>query len=202
MPQATKLGSALTASALKANPFSDEAQDLIENSWDQVQAEAEAALVDVLNRVLDRKRNTITIRVKVKRGQTGQQVFASTERAQYVNKKVANGAPLIPEGEEEVDFVFFKPGRRMSDAEVETERAKRGLVRDLEAQAAANSGDNLKFADEHPNGDSWKDADGNWCFAYFIRDGDERYVFVHQSVDGWVGGGWFGGVARKLPSAA
>ncbi len=153
-PQANKLGEAFTAALLKANPFSDEAQDLIENSWDQIRDEVEAASVEAINRVLDRKRNTITIRVRVKRGRTGRQVFADTGRVQYVTGNVADSAPLIPgDGYEEVDFVFFKAGRRLKDSEVEEERRKRGLVRDLEAQAEANLL-RPEFADEHWNGDS------------------------------------------------
>lgn len=197
-PQIVKLTTAFGAAIRKASPFSDEAQEIIENEWDLIKDELIAANEGVIRVHLDRKRNTITFRVKVKRGLTGQQVLKATGRAIYKDDAAVESMPLIAgSGEEEVEFVFFKPGRRLSDAEVEQERHKRGLVRDLAAQAQANA-DHPEFADDHWNGDSWLDADGKWSFASFRRDVDgERYVHVYRSGDDWHDDRWFGG--RKVP---
>ena len=150
----------------------------------------------MVGEVLGLLTNTITVKVKVKRGQTPQQVLDGTGREQYTNKAVVATMPLQDgEGEEEVEFVFFKVGRSLPDSEVEAERKKRGLVQDLAAQAQYNA-DNPDFATDHPNGDSWKDANGKWCYAYFNRWDDKREVYVFFSVSDWDGDSWFGG--RKV----
>lgn len=150
----------------------------------------------MLGEVLGLLTNTITVTVKVKRGQTPQQVLDGTGREQYTNKAVVETMPLeAGDGEEEVEFVFFKVGRSLPDSEVEAERKKRGLVQDLAAQAQYNA-DNPDFATDHPNGDSWKDANGKWSYAYFDRWLGEREVDVYFSDDDWDGLYWFGG--RKV----
>ena len=155
----------------------------------------------MLGEVLGLLTNTITVKVKVKRGQTPQQVLDGTGREQYTNDTVVKTMPIEGgDGEEEVEFVFFKVGRSLPDSEVEVERKKRGLVQDLAAQAQYNA-DNPDFATDHPNGDSWKNSNGKWCFAYFYRWYDEREVNVHFSDDDWHVFFWFGG--RKVqPSVA
>jgi len=139
----------------------------------------------------------MVFRGKIRRGRTPQQVLDATKRAQYKDATVVATMPLITStGEEETfEYVFFKPGRQTSDAAVETERTMRELIRDLEVQALINA---LipAFADQHPNGDSWQDADGNWCFADFSRVGHERYVSVDRGSSGWSSDFWFGG--RKV----
>ncbi len=155
----------------------------------------------MVGEVLGLLTNTITVTVKVKRGQTPQQVLEGTGRKQYTNSTVVETIPLEGgDGEEEVEFVFFKVGRSLPDSEVEVERKKRGLVQDLAAQAQYNA-DNSDFATDHPNGDNWKDANGKWCYAYFYRWDGEREVDVHFSDFDWDDGFWFGG--RKVqPSVA
>lgn len=155
----------------------------------------------MVSEVLGLLTNTITVKVKVKRGQTPQQVLDGTGRTQYTNDTVVETMPLEGgDGEEEVEFVFFKVGRRLPDSEVEAERKKRGLVQDLAAQAQYNA-DNPDFATDHPNGDSWKHSNGKWCYACFDRWDVERLVDVFFSVRGWGDRYWFGG--RKVqPSVA
>ncbi len=155
----------------------------------------------MVNEVLGLLTNTITVKVKVKRGQNPQQVLDGTGRKQYTNSTVVETMPIEGgEGEEEVEFVFFKVGRSLPDSEVEAERKKRGLVQDLAAQAQYNA-DNPDFATDHPNGDSWKDANGKWSYAFFYRWSGGRGVLVDFSVYGWNDSDWFGG--RKVqPSVA
>jgi len=191
-PQVDKLKNMFVAAVRKTNPFSDEAQVLIEDEWDLVRDELLEANVNALNTVLDRKRNTITVTVEVLRGRTGQQVLDTTKRRQYTSASSVPSIPLTPDGPTKGVFVWFKPGRRMSDAEIELERAKYGVVQDLEMQAQYNA-DHLEFADDHPNGDSWQDVDGNWHFAHFYCWIDGRRVDVSQSELAWGVNTWFGG---------
>src|SRR5258708_12741851 len=121
-----------------------------------------------------------------------------TGRRLYTNSDVVSTMPLIGGDAEEwegFDFEMFKVGRQISDAQVEKGRTKGLLARDLEGQVLINAL-HPEFADQHPNGDSWQDADSNWCFASFYRDGDGRYVRVLRSAYVWSGSGWFGG--RKV----
>lgn len=57
--QIAKLQEMHGASLRKANPFSDEAQDFIENSWEEYKAEIDEACVAAINRVLERKRGCV-----------------------------------------------------------------------------------------------------------------------------------------------
>lgn len=153
----------------------------------------------MVSEVLGLLTNTITVKVKVKRGQTPQQVLDGTGREQYTNKAVVETMPIEAGcGEEEVEFVFFKVGRSLPDSEVEAERKKRGLIQDLAAQAQYNA-DNPDFATDHPNGDSWKNSNGKWCYADFDRWVGGREVSVDFGGYGWDDYCWFGG-RRLSPS--
>lgn len=150
----------------------------------------------MISEVLGFLTNTITVKVKVKRGQIPQQVLDGTGCKQYTSQAAVETMPLEGgDGEEEVEFVFFKVGRSLHDSEVEAERKKRGLVQDLAAQAQYNA-DNPDFATDHPNGDSWQDSNGKWCYAVFHPWFGGRGVSVNFSVYGWSGYVWFGG--RKV----
>jgi hypothetical protein len=133
----------------------------------------------------------------VKRGKSPQQLLDDTNRREYyIDKGVVASMPLKGgEGEEEVEFVFFPAGCRLSDEQVEAELAKRRLVQDLEAQFQYNTV-NPEFADKHPNGASWKDVSGKWCYAGFFRWSDELSVDVDFGDFGWGESYWFGG--RKV----
>lgn len=101
----------------------------------------------------------------------------------------------MPRGEgEEAEVVFFKGNRRMSDEEVEKEYERYNLYPVDPYSLAKVNKDDPAFADEHPNATIWKDADGNWCFAAFIRWRGERRVDIGRSGsdrdDSW----WFAGL--------
>ncbi len=201
--QIRKLGVQFEDALRKAEPLSAEAQDLIENGWDELKDETLAAISTAVQTVLDRKRNTITFKVKVKRGLTPQQVLDGTARKQYTNDTVVETMPLeAGEGEEEVEFVFFRANRSTPDSEVEARLKKRGLVRDIAAQAQCNA-DHPEFADDHPNGASWKDANGKWCYACFSRFFfGERFVDVNESHSAWDDDVWLGGRKVQQPLVA
>lgn len=193
--QIDKLLDLFRAALRKLNPFSDEAQDLIEHHWDDVKAEVSTAVVDALNRVLVRTRNTIIRTVKVVRTSSPKEMLDATKRVQYTDKSVVEG---IPKGEgEDVTVEFFKLGKYVSDETLDLEYQKRGLTPDPYAQAAVNEADPA-FAEEYPNGTYWKDEDGNWCFIAFGRHGGGRCVDVGRNDDGWGDYWWFGGVRKPL----
>ncbi len=134
--------------------------------------------------------------VRIKRGgRTGQQLLDLTGRRHYGPSDVPATMPLIGgAGEiwEEFDYLMYKSGKQTPDSEVEATRTKRELKRDLEVQILINALF-LEFADQHPNGDSWQDAIGNWCFADFYRGDGERLVLVDRCAHAWHDDRWFGG---------
>jgi hypothetical protein len=133
-------------------------------------------------------------RVKPDRSRTPQAMLDATNRKQYTDRKVVD-AMLRGEGEE-VEVVFFKLGRWISDADLEKEYELRGLIpADSYSQTAVNEADPA-FADEHPNGTHWKDAQGNWCFSAFGGWDGGRRVSVRRSGSEWRGGWWFAGLRR------
>ena len=138
--------------------------------------------------------NVIVRRVHVNRSMDSQGVLDATGRTQYTNPEVMKD---LPRGDgEDKEVFFFKLGRYVSDAELDEEYELRGLKSDPYAQAQANT-DGHTFADGHPNGCHWKDANGRWCFIAFDRwfDG-ERSVVVHRGDCGWHGCWWFAGVRK------
>ena len=61
--QIVKLQEMFGASLRKANPFSDEAQDLIENHWDELKAELDEMCIAAINCVLIRRKRDQIIRL-------------------------------------------------------------------------------------------------------------------------------------------
>lgn len=131
---------------------------------------------------------------KVNRSRFSQVVLDNTGRKQYVDSRVVG--PMPRGYGEEVDVHFFKFDRFVSDDELDKEYELRGLkAADPYSLAAVNT-DDPAFADEHPNGTHWKDADGNWCFAAFSRWGGERHVNVSRRGNDWGVRWWFAGVRK------
>lgn len=173
-----------------------EAQAIITNGgfYLPVMDQAADGLVD---RVRSEVSNTIVVQMNdIKRGRSAKQLLDATGRAQYTEKASVATMPLIGAGGPlSGEFVWFKPDRRLSDAEVEEERVKRGLVRDLEMQLQYNE-EHPDFADVHPNGDSWTvDEKGSYDFVNLYRWDGGRGVGVHRfgGGDGWGADTWFGG---------
>ncbi len=132
---------------------------------------------------------------KTDRNRTPQEMLNATGRVQYTDKSVVKG---MPRGEgEEGEVVFFKLDRYLLDDDIEKEFELRGLKpADPYSLAAVNEADPA-FADTHPNGTHWKDAEGNWCFVTFNRWDDEREVNVDRSEGEGVSGAWFAGLRRN-----
>ncbi len=151
-------------------------------------------LLAVFRRRVEMMSNLIIRKVKVNRDRTPQTALDATGRVQYTNRKVVDA---MPRGEgEEVEVFFFRLGRFVSDAELDSEYALRGLVpADPISVAAVNEADPA-FADEKPHGTHWKDAEDNWCYATFDRWVDERLVDVDRSGRDWDDYWWFAGCRK------
>lgn len=150
-------------------------------------------LVAVTRKYVEARGNIIVRRTKVNRKLAPQQMLDNTDRNQFTDKAVVDS---MPAGEgEEVDVYFFKVGRNISDAELEKEYAFRGLKPDPWAQCRVNT-DDPAFADEHPNGCHWQDADGQWCFLAFGQWRGDRRVCVSRRGDGWHDFWFFAGVRK------
>lgn len=200
--QIAKLQEVFGSGLRKANPFSDAAQDLIENSWPDLKSELEEACVAAINRVLERKRveaasNMIVRHAKVNRARTPQRMLDALNRQQYVESSVVES---MPRGQSEEDDVhFFQVGKAdhyISDDELEKEYELCGFVPADPYKVAVVNEDDPAFADKCPNVTHWKDAQGRWCYLACRRDDDERRVFVRSFPVVWGGVWWFGGVRK------
>lgn len=144
--------------------------------------------------------NIIVRRVPVKRGRTQQEAIQATGRTQYTDCKIVD---MMPKGEgDETEVVFFKPDlsqrqRFISDDDLNKEYELRGLKPADPISVAAVNEEDPTFADEKPHSTHWRDAQGNWCYAAFLRSNGNREVFVFHHVvldrdDSW----WFAGLRK------
>ena len=144
---------------------------------------------------VEARSNFIIRTVKVNRNRSAKEALKATGRNQYVTDSVVKNMPKAES--DEVEVILFKIGRQISDNDLDKEYELRGLKpADPYSQAAVNEADPA-FADEHPNGTHWKDADDKWCFATFRRWLGERIVDVDRVGDVWYGFWWFAGVRKS-----
>ena len=140
--------------------------------------------------------NAMTRFIRVDRTRTPKETIKATNRAEYTDNSVVKTMPAGGDGaENEVEVVFFKLGRYVSDNDLAAEYEKRGLKPDPYAVAAVNEAD-PSFADDYYNSTHWKNADGNWCYVAFYRGDNERRVHVDRGDGDWVADWWFGGVRK------
>ena len=52
-------------------------------------------------------------------------------------------------------------------------------------------------SDLHPNATHWRDADGTWCYAAFLRWYDARELFINRSDKSWPHSYWWFAGRRK-----
>jgi hypothetical protein len=151
-------------------------------------------MVAVLRKRVEANSNLVVRRVKVNRKRSPKAALQATARNLYLNDSVVSA---MPRGEgEEVEVVFFKVGRYLSDDELEKEYELRGLTSaDPYSLAAVNEADPA-FADDRLNGTHWKDSSRKWCCAVFDRWDDERSVHVYRYGGGWDDGWWFAGLRK------
>lgn len=106
----------------------------------------------VVEQVIAKVANTIVRIATVYRDRKPQKMLDATERIQCTDKTVVASMPSHGTGtQENVEVVFFKLNRCVSDDELEKEYEARGLVSDPYAQAQVNV-DDPAFATEHLNG--------------------------------------------------
>lgn len=195
--QAGKFYDVLVSALCKSGLPSEPTQQILES---QGAALADEFVVSVCKRV-DAISDMIVRRVKVHRSRSQQYMLDATDRKQYTDRKVVNAMPK--DGCDEDDVFFFKPDKSaydknglISDDNLAKEYELRGLKPDPYAQAAVNEADPA-FADDHPNGTHWKDKDGNWCYAAFLRwHVGERRVSVDRYAYAWYDRWFFAGVRK------
>jgi hypothetical protein len=131
-------------------------------------------------------------RVTVNRNRAPQEMLDATSRNQHTDESVVKA---MPRGTgDEVEVIFFRVGRRITDADLEKEYNLRGLKPVDPFSLGAVNEANPAFADEHPNGTHWQDTNGKWCFLTFDRWDNGRNVYVYRSGNDWSGNQFFGGV--------
>jgi hypothetical protein len=152
------------------------------------------AMYDTFCAHVEKFANMISRRVKVNRNHSPEEMLNSTGRKQYTDHDVVK---RMPKGEgEEVDVIFFKLGRYVTNYELEKEYELRGLKpADPYSLGAVNEADPA-FADSHLNGTQWKDALGKWCYIAFRRWRDGPFVRVVRHDDGWGDRWWFAGLRK------
>lgn len=150
-------------------------------------------LLAVISRHVEEVSKLISRIVKVKRERSPQQVIDATGRKQYIDKEVVAS---MPKGEgKKVEVTFFQVGSFISPDDLAKKFDEHGLKPDPYAQSAVNEAD-PSFADTHPNGTQWQDANGKWCYIAFARWHGERYVHVNRDGSVWGDYWWFGGVRK------
>lgn len=145
----------------------------------------------------------IVRRVKIDRTCTLKEMLKATDRDQNVNDDVIATMALGKGNEKNVYFFMPEPWEYthpgyMSDEDLEKAMKRRVLVSDPYAQIQVNI-DDPAFAEEHPNGTHFKDADGNLYSLAFDRWLGRRRVSVCRVAGGWGYDWWFGGVLASEP---
>ena len=159
------------------------------------QSELTREWFEVLRRRVETTGSLIIRWVKVDRTRTPRQVLDATGREQYTDREVVDSMPW-GQGKE-VEVVFFKLDRHVSDTDLKKEYTLLGLVPADPFSVAAVKVADPTFADTYPNGTHWQDAHGRWYFAAFRcwHDG-ERLVNVNRNGSGWPDGWWFAGLRK------
>lgn len=195
--QIGKLQEVFGAGLRKSNPFSDEAQDLIENSWPLLRADLERACVEVVSRLIQRNRDTIAFEVEVDYDRNKVSIVSELYLAWHSADYGALSEIVPPAtGKRKVLFEFFQLDRKASDEEVGQERVARRLVLDPYAQMAINE-QNPWFADEHPNALSFRDRKGRWCYIARYWGGNQRIADSYRRRSVWEKGWYFGGTRSE-----
>jgi len=187
--QIGKINDLATAQLRKSGLPSDFVQEVLKTQG----GELATNLVADLQRRVEAISDLIVRRVTVDRSLTPQDALkAIIGRNQYTDNDVI---ATMPQGKgKDVEIVFFKLDRYISDDELDKEHELRGTVPADPHELVAFNAANPEFADDHPNGTHWKNANDNWCYIAFHRwyDGG-RHVNVHRHRHKWDDYWWFAG---------
>jgi len=152
------------------------------------------AVFEVFQGFVDAFSNIIIRRVPVNRSRTPQAMLDATSRIQDVTDYLLRTMP-VGEGEE-VEVVFFNPGRSINNKDLELQYEARDLKpADPYSLAAVNEAD-PSFADDYPNTTHWKSFFGAWCNIDFYCLHNERRVEVKDLIRRWSDGWWFAGLRK------
>lgn len=145
---------------------------------------------ELFRELVEAESKTVTRSAPVNRTRTQMEALKATGRVQYVNEAVAIAIPTCIG--DHVEMLFVNLGRTVACNKLDSELEKMGfeLIVDPVGLAAINE-DDPAFADTHPNGTQWKDADGNYCCAVFRCWDAERRVRVRQDDLAWLARWWF-----------
>ena len=139
------LGAGLRKSGLASEPV----QQVLEHQGDELINELIAVVRSRVKAVSD----MIVRHVKVNRDRSPQETLEATGRRLYVTESVV---ATMPRGDgEEIEVVFFKVGRFVSDDDGEKEYELRGLKPADPYSVAAVNEDDQAFTDDHPNCIHW-----------------------------------------------
>jgi hypothetical protein len=143
----------------------------------------------------------ITKRWRVDRDHSQMDVIQNTGRRLYVSEEVVAAMPR-GEGEDGETIFFrldlFERGGHITDADLDREYELRDLAPEFPDNLTAVNKADLAFADLHPNATHWRDADGTWCYAAFLRWYDARELFIDRSDKSWPHSyWWFAGRSKR-----
>ncbi len=189
--QIGKIQELLGAGLRKSGLMSEPTQQVLEHRGDVLVSD----LVAVVQKFVEEVSNMITRRVTVNRNRTPEEAINATGRKKHIQDFVV---ATMPKGEgNEVEVIFFKVGKYVSDADLENEYDLRGLKpADPYSLSAVNEADPA-FADSHPNCTHWKDTD-KWCYIAFSRWFGVSFVRVGRDDGVWDGIWWFAGLRVAL----
>ena len=126
----------------------------------------------------------------VNRTRTQMEAFKATGRVPHVSVDVAVAMPLCVGDHVEIDFINLGYSVACDKLDEELDKLGVELIVDPQGLAAINEADKV-FADTHPNGTQWKDANDNYCCAFFRRWGSGHDVVVCQDDGDWNDHWWF-----------
>ena len=183
-PQITKLTGNIRSGLEKyRKEFPTEASQIAIGS-----SECMKEMLAVFRKHVEAVSKSIIRTAKVNRSQTFKQAIDATNRVQYVNDDVVATAPKV---EGDFEGFFFNFGRNVDFDKLDESLASIGLELIVDPQGLAQiNADDPEFADKHPNGIQWKNANGKYCYVVFDRC-EERDVEVDHGDDDWDDGWWF-----------
>ena len=189
--QIGKIGELLDAGLRKSNLKSVPVQMVLENQG----PELIKRMLAVIYSMAHAESELIRRNVKVDRNQSPKEMLEATGRQIYSDDKLVKAMPRGDGGE--VEVLFFKLGRFVSDDDLDKEYELRGLTPcDPYSLGKVNQDDPI-FADTHPNATHWKGKNGMWCFCAFVLWDDKRGVSVDHDGYAWRAGRWWFSGIRK-----
>lgn len=152
-------------------------------------SELEKKQFELFRSFIEAQSKTVFRCATVNRNRSQSDAIGATGRALYLDKSVVKTMPMASGN---IEAIFVNLGRNVDSCRLDDELARLGfeLIVDPQGLAALNEADSA-FADDHPNATQWKDISGKYCYMFFDRCHDERFVQVAQKSCFWQGVCWF-----------